>query len=92
MQITSFDKIFYISDIFLQKRDTMTKLELDKLKEKLPWGFAESISEKTEYSVPYIYQVLNGKRNCLKIISAANDLAREAMQEEIQLQRAIAEL
>jgi len=67
----------------------MTAQELEKLKSALPTGYIDTISVSTEFSRPYVCQVLNGERNNTQIIDAAIELAkkekaiREARSAEI---------
>lgn len=63
----------------------MTKKLLQKLKESLPAGYAQSLANVTGYSPDYCTNVLNGFRNNDIIIAAAVDLAEKTKAERRQL-------
>lgn len=62
----------------------MTLTELQKLKSALPTNYTDKLSIRTKKSRALVCQVINGKRNNLKIIDAAIQLAKEekAIREE----------
>jgi hypothetical protein len=55
----------------------MTTTELEKLRLKLPTGYIEKLALTTGKSRGHISEVLNGKKNNLKIIDAAIELAEK---------------
>ena len=55
----------------------MNTLALQTLVEKLPNNYLKVISERTEFSRNYIWQVLHGERNNQIILAAALTLAQE---------------
>jgi hypothetical protein len=67
----------------------MTKKDLDRLRKKLPRGYAKILSEKTGKHTSAIYQALTGKINSPEIIEAAIELAKENQQKNADLKRQI---
>lgn len=55
----------------------MTKENLKTLRERLPKGYAQTLSESLNLSKRAIYAVMHGERNNQKIIDAASLLADE---------------
>lgn len=54
----------------------MTKKELKKIKQFLPVGEQKKIAEKLGFSHSYVNKVLNGRRNNLKILAKAKQIAK----------------
>lgn len=70
----------------------MTKIELDNLKEKLPHGFGPKLQRITGFSLPYVYQVMDGIRECPEIENAAIELALVTVEGKRTREKRLAEL
>lgn len=55
----------------------MTREDLNLLLQKLPTNYCKILSERTEFSTNYIWQVLRSKRTNSKILDEAIILANE---------------
>lgn len=67
----------------------MTKEELKKLKDSLPINWAYILNKKLDFSVNYIRGVVNGRKNNIKILKAAVELAVSYQKEITELSEKI---
>jgi hypothetical protein len=75
----------------------MNKIQLKKLKAKLPNKWRTSISQKTGFTSAYIDLVLNGQRDhesegAKLILKTAVKLAEKHASEKTELKKAVSEL
>ncbi len=70
----------------------MTKLDLDKLRDSLPYRYSAILSEITKLSRATIRAVMAGKRENNTVISAAFKLAEQQIYNELDFQERLTKL
>jgi len=66
--------------------------QLQKLKKNLPHGSVEKIAALAKVSKSTVYKVLDGKRDNIKVLNMAIEIALEHSQQNKGIQKKIAEL
>jgi hypothetical protein len=68
------------------------KVDLEKLKERLPYGWQKKIAEHCELSTETVKKVLQGDFYNREVIEAAIELAKENIENENRIKREIDKL